>query len=195
MAPVDIYLMYCAMKAHFGKGKYYFVQYEGKTKVSRDSFFKRKDRYFFARLAKKYDDPKVIQNWLLSNFVKDRKGYIANFTDENYDSWRLKREGFFDMFAVEMHSLVQEFEPLFEVNGSNHPKLLKEYLGKRVSIETMIVLEVLVEYCKNWDKQLSDDIVWQDTRKLMNDYKRFLTIDPRKYKMKLLKLIEEEEFN
>ena len=183
------------MKAHFGKGKYDFVQYEGKTKVSRDSFYKRKDRYFFARLSKKYDDPKEIQNWLLSNFVKDRKGYIANFTDENYDSWRLKREGFFDMFAVEMHSLVQEFEPLFEVHSNTHPKLLKEYLGKRVSIETMIVLEVLVEYCKNWDKQLSDDIVWQDTRKLMNDYKRFLTIDPRKYKMKLLKLIEEEEFN
>ena len=56
MTPVDIYLMYCAMKAHFGKGKYDFVQYEGKTKVSRDSFYKRKDRYFFARLAKKYDD-------------------------------------------------------------------------------------------------------------------------------------------
>ena len=191
MTPIDIYLMYCAMKAHFGKGKYDFVQYEGKTKVSRDSFYKRKDRYFFARLAKKYDDPKVIQNWLLSNFGKDRKGYIANFTDENYDSWRLKREGFFDMFVVEMHPLMVEFEPLFEVNGNNHPKLLKEYLGKRVSIETMIVLEVLVDYCKNWDKHLSDDIVWQDTRKLMNDYKRFLTIDPRKYKMKLLKLIEE----
>ena len=125
MAPVDIYLMYCAMKAHFGKGKYDFVQYEGKTKVSRNSFYKRKDRYFFARLSKKYDDPKEIQNWLLSNFVKDRKGYIANFSDENYDSWRLKREGFFDMFAVEMYPLVKEFEPLFEVNGSNHPKLLK----------------------------------------------------------------------
>jgi len=191
MTPVDIYLMYCAMKAHFGKGKYDFVQYEGKTKVSRDSFYKRKDRYFFVRLSKKYDDPKEIQNWFLSNFVKDRKGYIANFSDENYDSWRLKREGFFDMFAVEMHPLVQEFEPLFEVNDSNHPKLLKEYLGKRLSIETMIVLEVLVEYCESWDKQLSDDIVWQDTKKLMNDYKRFLTIDPRKYKMKLLKLIEE----
>ena len=191
MEPIDIYLMYCAMKAHFGHGKYDFVQYEGKTKVSRDSFFKRKDRYFFARLAKKYNDPKEIQNWLLSNFVKDRKGYIANFSDENYDSWRLKREGFFDMFAVEMHSLVQEFEPLFEVDGSNHPKLLKEYLGKRVSIETMIVLEVLVDYCDNWDKHLGEDIVWQDTKKLMKDYNRFLTIDPRKYKMKLLKLIEE----
>ena len=55
----------------------------------------------------------------------------------------------------------------------------------------MIVLEVLVEYSENWDKNLSDDIVWQDTKKLMKDYKRFLTIDPKKYKMKLLKLIEE----
>ena len=46
-------------------------------------------------------------------------------------------------------------------------------------------------YCKEVLQNLSDDIVWQDTKKLMKDYKRFLTIDPKKYKMKLLKLIEE----
>ena len=51
---IDIYLTYCAMKAHFGKGDYDFIKYDGKTKVSRESFWKRKDRYFFVKVSKKY---------------------------------------------------------------------------------------------------------------------------------------------
>ena len=53
MEPIDVYLMYCAMKAHFSKNNYDFHKYGGKTKVSRDSFWKRKDKYFFVKLAKK----------------------------------------------------------------------------------------------------------------------------------------------
>ena len=90
-----------------------------------------------------------------------------------------------------MHPLVKEFEPLFNCEGSSHPKLLREYLGKRVSLETMIILDELVEFSDKWDNEMSDDIVWPDVKKLMKDYQRFLTIDKNKYKMKLLKLVEE----
>ena len=89
MEPIDVYLMYCAMKAHFSREDYDYHKYDGKTKVSRDSYWKRKDRYYFARIANKYDKP---QDYFLSNFIKDKKGYIANFNDENYQSWKLKRQ-------------------------------------------------------------------------------------------------------
>ena len=54
MQPIDAYLMYCAMKAHFDKNDYDFVKYNGKSKVSRDSFYKRNDRIFFVKLTHKY---------------------------------------------------------------------------------------------------------------------------------------------
>ena len=44
MQPIDVYLTYCAMKAHFGTGGYDFSKYDGKSKVSRESFWKRNDR-------------------------------------------------------------------------------------------------------------------------------------------------------
>ena len=47
-----------------------------------------------------------------------QKGYVANFNDENYQSWKLKRSNFFDMFVVEMNPLVKDFEPLFEVKST-----------------------------------------------------------------------------
>jgi hypothetical protein len=191
MEPNDVYIMYCAMKAHFSKTDYDFIKYGGKTKVSRDSFYKRKDRHFFVKLSKKYKTKTEIMHYYVSNFIKDKKGYIANFSDENYKSWLLKRDGFFEQFTIEMQPYIKNFEPLFQVKDNNHPKLLKEFLGSRLSLETMIILDDLVEYGKKWDKQLEGDIVWIDLKKLMKNYKGFLTINKNKYRMKLLKLIEE----
>jgi|TARA_R110002110_G_scaffold182019_1_gene388453 hypothetical protein len=191
MEPIDVYIMYCAMKAHFSRKDYDFNKYGGKTKVSRDSFFKRKDRHFFVKLSRKYKTTIEIKNYFISNFIKDKRGYIANFSDDNYKSWLLKRSGFFEQFVIELSPYIKEFQPLFEVEGNNHPKLLKEFLGSRVSLETMIVLDELVEYGKNWDKLLEGDIIWIDLKKLMENYKGFLTINKNLYRMKLLKLIEE----
>ena len=193
MEPIDVYLMYCAMKAHFGKSDYDFVTYKGKTRIKRDTFYRRKDRSFFVRVSRKYKTEQEIQNYFVSNFIKDKKGYIANFSNENYESWKLKRQGFFDLFDVEMKPLVDAFEDLFTVTNGQHPKLMREFLGGRVSLETIIILDELVNFSLSldWNKQLEDDIIWIDLRILMNNYKRFLTIDQEKYKIILLKTIEE----
>ena len=191
MQPIDIYLMYCAMKAHFGKGNYDFVEYKGKTRIKRETFYKRKDRHFFVRLSRKYKTELEIKNYFVANFIKDKKGYIANFSDENYESWKLKRQGFFDLFEVEMKPLVEAFEDLFVVNNGQHPKLMREFLGGRVSLETVIVLDELVNFGPDWDRALEDDIIWNDLNNLIDNYERFLTIDQEQYKIRLLKLIEE----
>ena len=190
MQAVDVYLMYCALKAHF-QGDYDYHKFGGKTKTKRESYYKRKDRFFFAKTAVKYEDTEVL-NYFVSNFIHDRSGYIANFTDKNYETWMNKRAMFYEIFSQEMQPFVKNFEPLFECESGQHPTLLKEYMGKRISLETMIILDDLVEFSKRWDKELVwDDFVWPDVKKLMNNYKGFLTINTDKYRMKLLKLIEE----
>ena len=191
MEPIDVYLMYCVMKAHFGKSDYDFVDYKGKTKIKRESFYKRKDRSFFAKLSRKYKTEEEIKNYFISNFIKDKKGYIANFNDEIYNSWKLKRQGFFDLFELEMKPLVESFEDLFVVENKQHPKLMKEFLGGRISLETLIIMDELVNFDPNWNRELEDDIIWLDLRNLMDNYERFLTIDREQYKIRLLKLIEE----
>tara|TARA_Y100000389_G_C17385372_1_gene476695 strand:- start:6 stop:584 length:579 start_codon:yes stop_codon:yes gene_type:complete len=190
MPAIDVYLMYCALKAHF-KGDYDYHKFSGRTKIKRESFYKRKDRFFFVRAAVKYKDTEIL-NFFVANFIQDRSGYIANFNDNNYETWLQKRGMFYEIFSQEMQPFVKNFEPLFECKDNQHPLLLKEYLGKRISLETMVVLDGLVQYSKKWDKELEwDDLVWPDVKKLMNNYKGFLTIDTNKYRMKLLKLIEE----
>ena len=146
MRAVDVYLMYCALKAHF-KGDYDYHRFSGQTKVSRDSFWKRKDRFFFVKVSRKKDDGEVL-NYFVSNFIKDRAGYIANFNEQNYEEWLQKRKMFYQIFSQELQPFVKNFNPLFESKDGQHPLLLKEYLGKRISLETMIVLDDLVEFSK-----------------------------------------------
>ena len=191
MEPIDVYLMYCAMKAHFSKNDYDFFTYKGKSRVPRNSFYKRKDRVFFVKLSRKYTKKEDLKNYLVANFIIDRRGYIANFSNENYEQWKEKRNNFYNIFTDEIRPLVKNFNPLFEVKNSEHPILLKEYLGKRVSLETLIILDELVKFGKTWDNRLAEDYIWFDLKKLMNNYKRFLTIDKNQYRIQLLKLIEE----
>ena len=191
MEPIDVYLMYCAMKAHFGNTDYDFITYKGKSRVSRDSFYKRKDRFFFVKLSRKYKEYDEIRDYFISNFIKDRNGYISSFNDENYENWKIRRYSFYGIFSEEIKPFVKEFNPLFEVKKSEHPKLMKEFLGGRLSLETLIVLDELVKFTKKWNQKLRDDIIWLDLKKIMNDYKRFLTIDKNKYRIQLLNLIEE----
>ena len=193
MGPIDVYLEYCALKAHFSKSNYNYFKYGGKTRIKRDSIFKRKDRSFFARLSKKYSDYEDVHNYLIANFIKEPTGYVARFSDKLYEEWLYKKQNFYTIFTDEIRPLVNEFQPLFEIKSGTHPKLLQEYLGQRVSLETLIILNELVSYVDNWDKEMAEDFIWEDVKKLMNNYKGFLTIDTKRYRIQLLKLIEESK--
>ena len=182
--------MYCALKAHF-KGDYDYHKFSGQTKIKRESFFKRKDRIFFVKVGRKYEDGEIL-DYFVANFIQNRNGYILNFNEKNYEDWLQRKKMFYQIFSQELEPHIKNFNPLFESKSGQHPTLLKEYLGKRISLETMIILDELVEFSETWDKDLSwDDFVWPDVKKLMNNYKGFLTINPNKYRMKLLTLIED----
>tara|TARA_R100001594_G_scaffold45849_1_gene78796 strand:- start:3137 stop:3733 length:597 start_codon:yes stop_codon:yes gene_type:complete len=196
MEPIDVYLMYCAMKAHFSKGEYDFVKYGGKSKVSRDSFWKRSDRSFFAKLSRKYENENDIRDYFVANFTINNERWVGNFTDEIYSQWKNKMETLSQNFENEMTPLLENFEEgkyIFAVSNGNHPKLFKEYLGKRVSIETMIILDELMEYSKKWDVQMDGDHMWLDAKNLMDNYKKFLTFNVEECKMLLLKFVKGNE--
>ena len=193
MQPIDVYLMYCAIKAHFGEGDYNFNQFGGKSKVSKDSFWKRKDRLFFVRVSRKYKEYDYIKDYFVSNFVKSKNGWIGHFNEQIYEDWKKYMQSLTYNFEQELSSHVDDFEKLFEVPEGSHPLLLKEYFGKRVSLETLIILDELVQYVDDWDKKMWEDILWPDIKKLMTDYQKFLTIPKERCRMVLLKLIAKEQ--
>ena len=109
MQPIDAYLMYCAMKAHFDKSDYDFIKYNGKSKVSRDSFYNRNDRIFFVKLTRKHKSKQDIQDYLLANFLIHPKGWVGKFDENNYTEWKKKIQSL-------TYTFKSEIEPIMDKN-------------------------------------------------------------------------------
>lgn len=187
----ECYQMYLGLKLHFTTD-YDYKKYGGKTSASKASFLRRRDRNFFAKTARKYDDKTL--DYFIANFVKSPKGYIGEFSEENYMEWSKTKQSLSYNFLNDMSILfaqVEDFNSIFSCNDGQHSVLLKNFLAKRISLETMVILQGLLNYVKQWDKELKDDLVYPDSRRLIVKYGAFLSYDKQKCKTQLLKLIKE----
>lgn len=80
----DAYEMYHGLKLHF-TSKYDYVKYGGKTKVSKDQFMLRKDKYTFYKLSRKYKREELF-GFYVSNFLKNPKVWVGELLMEDADS-------------------------------------------------------------------------------------------------------------
>ena len=191
MDAFDAYKIYIALKSHFNSD-YDINKYNGKTSVSLDSFLKRSDRSFFGRVGRKYKDD--TKEFFISNFIKDPKGWVGNFTDDNFVQYQKRKQSLKYTYENDVLNLLrkyQSYDKLFEVKDGQHPMLLKQFLGDKVQIETMCIFETLFDYCKEWDKQISEKIVWPVTKKLIKNYNSVLTFDVDSYRVETIKLYKE----
>ena len=74
---------------------------------------------------------------------------------------------------------------MFKIEGSKHPPIVKEYLGKKVSLETLVLLNKIIGFKDNFDKKLTDP-VWKFLSMRIDKYDSFIHIDIFKFK-KILK--------
>jgi len=188
MTPIDVYKTYLAFKNHFTKKSYNYFKYGGKSKASVQAYNKRKDRYFFERMSRKKSDEEI-KDYFLANFVEcddpDRLwiGEIISSGEDNLKSWRKRSQTMSYMFKTEVEVFVnrENFQQLFSIKGQSHPEVLKKYLQGALSIETMVILDIILEYVKNFDKKLEDP-VWETVSLKIKKYKPFLNINVNKYK-------------
>jgi len=191
MEAFDAYRMYLGLKLHFTTD-YDFTRYGGKTSASKASFLKRRDRNFFARVARKYGES--TQDYFISNFVCSPKGWLGDFNETNYNNWVKNKQSLTYNFINDMSFLfsqVSEFDEIFSCNSGQHPVLLKNFLAKRISLESMVILQGLLNYVKQFDEELKHDLVWPDNRRLIVKYAAFLSFDKQKCKSQLLRLVKE----
>ncbi len=182
----EVYKIYLALKLHFTKDNYNFFQFNGKSRASLSSFEKRNDKYFFKKLALKYDANTIIE-FFVSHFIHDDKFWIGNVSVNNskiYSDWKRKTQSLTFLFSEEIENLVSKesnFDKIFQTNGG-HPLLLKEYFSGQLSLETLVILNKILGFVSVFDKQIQEPVVWPEVRKKVVKYEPFLSIDAPKYK-------------
>ena len=187
MTPFDCYKTYLAFKNHFTKESYDYHKYCGKSRVTLDSFYKRKDRYFFEKTSRQKSD-KEVENFFIANFAlcDDPQslwiGEIIRNGNTNYLEWQKRVQGLKYIFKQETETLFsnEKLETVFDCS-KGHPILLKKFLSKTVSIESMVIYDNIFAYCKKFDKKLLDQ-VWKTVSLRIKKYKPFINIDVFEYK-------------
>ena len=188
----DSYRCYLSLKNHFTKDHYDYHKYRGKTRATHQAFYKRKDRFWFEKFARQKND-KEVEEFFVSNFVSSTDpstmwiGDMIKNGEARYVDWKKKVQSLSYTFKEETNSVFSDnnFDAMFYIDGSRHPDILKEYLGGKVSLETMVICDIILEYVKEWDKRLNDP-VWETVSRKIKKYKPFLNIDVPHYK-KILK--------
>lgn len=190
MTAFDCYKTYLAFKNHFTKDTFDYFKYGGKTNASVASFNKRKDRYFFEKMSRQRKDEEIVDYFtaIFSQCDDPQRvwiGEIIQTGDEKYQSWQKRVQSLSYLFKQEMEQLLDgiDFNSVFECENGKHPTIVKEHLKKKVSIESLILLDAMVGYKKRFDGKL-DDFVWKTISLKIDKYKPFLlnSIDLNKYK-------------
>jgi len=189
----DAYRCYLSLKNHFTKDHYDYHKYGGKTRATRQAFYKRKDRFWFEKFARKKTD-KEVEEFFVSNFVSSTDpgtmwiGDMIKNGEARYVDWKKKVESLTYNFKEETSQLFEDknLDDVFDCS-KGHPPILKSYLSGNTSLETMVICDRILGYGKNFDQKLKDP-VWETVSRKINKYKSFLNINVPKYK-KILKEI------
>lgn len=198
MSPFDTYKTYLALKNHFTKDKYDYKLYCGRSKASLQSFYKRRDRFFFEKISRQRDE-KEIEEFFVSNFVSCNNpenlwiGEIIKEGEGRYKQWQKKIQSLSYFFKQESQSLFDEikFNDVFDCS-KGHPILLKKFLIGEISLETMIIYDRIFSYVKNFDKKLRDP-VWETVSFRIKKYSPFLNTDVFCYRKILKEIIVGEK--
>jgi hypothetical protein len=192
----DVYRTYLAMKLHFSNDKFDFFQYEGKVNAKEETYQQRNDFYFFETLARKHS-AQEIKEFMLASFVaaeNPAKVWIGDIKTAGRDRWvvwaKLHQslayivEQDFDAVVEHMESTGDSFNNLFETMGGA-PPLLKLYVKRRINLETLIILDMVLGFVVHWDKEMGDPL-WELLSFKIKKYKPFLSIPSKKYKAMML---------
>jgi hypothetical protein len=186
MTPFEAYREYIALRAHFNS-TYDYHKYNGKSSVTQSSFDVRRDKLFFAKLAK-HQDPRGL---LISTFLEDPKAWIRDISysptaESRRVAWVKKVQALSYNLKSEMREYWSEKTPpypsIFEASAGSHPIALREYLGGRFSLETLIILIDIGNCMEYWNRDMPNDPVWKEVRTKIAKYKPFITYDSEKIK-------------
>jgi hypothetical protein len=189
-APFEAYKLYNALKLHF-ESDYDAVKYQFKTRVTPQSFFKRKDKYFFAKLANKHGND--LMKYYVANFINDVK-YVGDMMDSdgetNYREMLKKHESISYVFKNDINKLsaeVTSFDDLFEKGNGTHPRIVTLLLEEEICLETVVILNKLTGFMRKADKEITETIVWPELSRKIKKYDHFILCDYDKMKNIIIK--------
>ena len=180
----DAYCLYLAINNHFYSDSYDYFKYNGKVSAKLESFMKRKDKYHFAKLSRKYNDE--LRDFLVANFSK-KKYYVRELLEmeceKNYIEFKKRKQKLTYLITEEMRYLFDKYKHIdfcIGIKDGQHSNILREYLGGRIAAETLVAADKIFGIFTDYDTMVSENFIWPKTRKRLDSLAPFLDLEDKK---------------
>ena len=193
MTGYEAFSLYTSLKLHFNSDSYDYFRYNGKVNTSVDAFENRKDKWHFYKLSRRFDNEEQGRDFIVANLVHDPNVWVGNLLVEESNIQYRKRQKVIQSltytFTNEIESLVSHNNPndLFMIHDGEYPELLQKLLHDEISIETMCILNKILNFLPAWDKKINDTIHFPNISRKVKKYTPFIQFEPTKYKIILKK--------
>ena len=193
MEPYDVYKYYMAMKLHFESDSYEAPKYNYKTSAKPQAFFKRRDKYHFAKLGRKFDEPEELINFFTAQFTASDKSWIGDMLqdEEKYVEWQRRQQSLSYNFEQDINKLAEEadaFDDLLKIQEGNYPLVIEKFLQDEISIETVVILDQLTGFMRRADRAITETIVWPDLSKRIRKYGLLLRFDKNRMRQIIIRM-------
>ena len=195
----EVFKLYLAVKLHFTTDTYDYEEYGGKVNCKLETFTKRNDRYFFHKLSKRYNERDIL-DYFVANFTLNSGKWIGNLIQNDgrdiYLNFKKRKESFGYHFRSDLVAINNDFtnrglsfDDGFLCSGGQHPRLLRLLIQKRASFQTIVALNHFLSFTKNWDKEITENVVWPKISSTIAKLKPFV-----RFNITECKLIMKEVF-
>lgn len=185
------------LKLHFTTDSYDFHKYQGKINISIDKFDIRKDKYHFHKLSRKYINQDELISFIVANLVENEKIWVGDLLQEESDIIYKKHQKVIQSLS---YTFENDCNLIFSgcknpnevlITNGDYPVLLTKALRKEIQIETLCLLNNILNFFPMWAFKIDDTIRWPVYQKIVLKYASFLPQDTVKYKLILKKVLDE----
>ena len=193
MTGYEAFSLYTSLKLHFNSDSYDYFKYNGKVNTSVDAFENRKDKWHFDQLSRRFTNEEQGRDFIVANLVHDSNVWVGNLLVEESNIQYRKRQKVIQSltytFTNEIESLVSHKNPndLLMIHDGEYPELLQKLLHDEISIETVCILNKLLNFLPAWDKKINDTIHYPTVSRKIKKYTPFIMFESTKYKIILKK--------
>lgn len=194
------YKYYMSVKLHFTKDNYNVFETRGNVKGTEQAFLARNDRFIFDRIARKYDTDRNVIQFFVANFAYGNTSvvYSVEEAESNLTEWERRKQSLSKVFQDDLGTILLQAEKdklnksqIFEFTSGDMPLILKLFLGKRISIESMYLLNKFEPYLDSWYN--SNTLIFKDDMRRILKCEGFVKFDSDKLSKSYNNFIQELE--
>ena len=194
------YRYYLALKLHFTSEKFNVFENRGNVKGSREAFEARNDRYIFEKLARKIGNDRDIIQFFVANFAYGNESaiYAGQEADDNLAEWNKRKQSITKIFIDDLASLLTYVEinklptsSIFDFNFNEYPAALKLFLGGKISIETLVIINELDHVVEHWLDNPTVQHIWSNELLRIKKLIGFVKYDKEKLRKIFTHFVEE----